>query len=1020
MRHKIVFLILLILGMFSPFSLKVSPSYGDNDTVWKQTLIGHWIFNEGKGTEIVDKAGNFLPGIVKGAEWLSEENAMLFNGQGYIELTSPTNINMVDGIVIEATVFWTGELPEKVNGATIFGGNFGNISYNLCATYFGYSTDKWKLVQYTLPRNRWVNVKAIKFPGNPGKMQIYIDGELITSIEDIKTESANVHKGYKVFIGKMWDDPVWFFRGKIREIKIYSFKEEKRTSDITAIERDKWIASVTPVFIPSTCSGIKILKNIPIILVDNIPISPLISYFGYLYDDWGYKMRPDKTFHDIHLSRLFLAGINIYHTDVIIDLPGGKVDLSRAETQISGIINYQPDVFFLLRIQFRAGKEFALKYPEDVVVFNDGSKSHYTRPQVALLGDATIPRYSLASYNWEREAAEGLVNLARVLSTWKYRDKIIGVIIGAGAYGQWLWWGDFDQSEYCIDFSPAMQKRFVEYLKEKYKDEKTLQKAWRDEKITFATVSIPSKEERGIDIPDSLNEKPHQFDGGFGYFRNPDYGKNQKVIDYFLCISRELGRRIIYLCKTFKQATGNKLLTGVFYSPLSILGFHTEGQSYYREVMDSEWVDFWANPWAYQGRYEGENLFMNAPVSSLHMRNKVYITECDIRTSDTGNRNLGAPLNEWGDLMNIRKNLARLITYNSYGYWFEMRFGWFENEKIFQGFKEASDISTLALSLDRTRNAEIAVIYDIDSIFYASEWLNYITLIRETIQEMGYIGADYDIFTTDDIPKLDTSKYKLFIFPNAFALKDRTREEIKKYLQKDNKVILWIYAPGLINPDRSPALSTKYMEELTGIKLDYVEGRHGSKQRIVKTGIVTKNLPSGFIFGDFVRPLTAPGYTPESPLKAAPVQTYPQFYIDDNKAETFAVFIDTEKAGLAIKKMGKWTSVYCGSIAISSAILRNIATMANVHIYNDTDDIIYTNKSLLGIHTTSKGEKQIKLPQKMDVYDLFENRLVGRNINKFTVSLPEYATVLYFTGNYNTLKKILEGGGNGKERRSGS
>lgn len=999
MRYKIVF---LIIGMFL---LKVIPFYGENSPMEKEILVGHWIFNEGLDKEVIDKTGNFQPGTVRGVKFLPEENAALFDGQSYIELIAPSDINLTDGIIVEATVFWSGQLPERVNGATIFGGGFGNISYNLCATYFGYSTDKWRIIPYKLPRNRWVTVKAVRYPE---KIQIYIDGELAISQEEIKREPVKVSKGYKVFIGKMWDDPVWFFQGKIREIKIYSFIKEEKVSEITTDEREKWIASVTPVFIPPKKSYVGQVKNVPGILLNDIALPPINTYFGYLFDDWGYKMRPDEAFHKQHLERLSLAGINIYHTDVIIDLPGGKVDLSRAESQISGIINYNPDAFFFFRVQFRARKEFALKYPDDVVVFNDGSKAHYTRPQVALLGDASIPRYSFASYNWEREAAGGLINLAKILSTWKYSNKIIGVIIGAGACGQWLWWSDFDQSEYCIDFSPAMQRRFVEYLKEKYKDEETLQKAWGDKKVTFSTVSIPSKEERGIDIPDSLNEKPHQFEGGFGYFRNPGYGKNQKVIDYYICMSRELGRRIIYLCRTFKQATGNRLLTGVFYSPISILGFHTEGQSYYREVMDSEWVDFWANPWAYQGRYEGENLFINAPVSSLHLRNKIYITECDIRTSDTGSRNFGAPLNEWGDLMNIRKNLIRLVTYGSYGYWFEMRFGWFENEKIFQGFKEASDISKLVLSLDRTRNAEIAVVYDIESVFYASEWLNYITLIRQTIQEMGYIGADYDMFTTDDISSPVMSKYKLFIFPNAFALTEKTRQEIRKYLQKDNKVLLWIYAPGLINPDRSPSLSLKHMEELTGIKFGYVEGKNESRQRIVKVEGITKNLPSGFTFGDFSRPVTSSIYPPENPLKTNPVKTYPQFYVDDKKAEICAVFIDTGKPGLVVKEMGKWTSIYCGSIAIPSSILRNIARKAKVHIYTDTDDIVYTNKNLVGIHTTTEGKRQIRLPGRMDVYDLFENRLIGRNIDRFDISLPKYATALYFTGNYNTLNKILK------------
>lgn len=782
-------------------------------------------------------------------------------------------------------------------------------------------------------------------------------------------------------------------------------------SDITSADRDAWVSSITPVFTPSQNVRIGQANNNTGILFNNAPLPNCVGYFGYLYTEWGFKMRPSGEFHKKHLDRLTRSGISLQQLDVFIDMPGGKVYMDEAKKQIVDILKYQPNALFLLRLgQFRAGEAFSSKYPDDVVVFNDGSKSHFNWPQLALLNDPALPRYSLASRHWEREAAQGLVNLAKMISEWEYKDRIVGVVLGAGACGQWLWWSDFDYENYCIDFSPVMHRRYVEFLKEKYKTDSALQKAWNDPKVTFATVVIPTQEERGIDLPNSVNEiPPHEFVGGFGYFRNPNTGNNQKVVDYYICMSRELGRRIDYLCRVFKQATDNRLLAGAFFGPLGVIGYKIEGQSYFNEVLESEYVDFWADPWSYQTRWEGEPLFITAPVGSMKLHNKVYIVECDIRTSDMElKRQLGASKDAWGDLMNIRKNFIRVITNGAYGYWFEMEFGWYENDKIFQGFKEASDISKLAMSLDNSRNAEIAVIYDSESIFYTADWLDYLTIARQTSQGLSFMGADYDTFSTIDISRPEMSKYKFFIFPNAFAMTDKTRQDIKQHLQKDGNVLLWIYASGLINKDRSVALSLDNMKELTGIKFGYVEGKKESSMKITKDGLFTENFKTGDVIGDFLRPITLQSNPPENPWKANPIKTDPQFYADDNSVEKLAVFTDTGKPGFVVKEMDGWTSVYFGSIAVPSGVLRNLAKKAGVHIYTDTDNIVNTSKSFLGMHLTTDGKKQIKLPKKTDVYDMFEKRLIGRDIDTFEVSAPKHSTVMYFMGDYDELSKLLK------------
>jgi hypothetical protein len=784
---------------------------------------------------------------------------------------------------------------------------------------------------------------------------------------------------------------------------------EGQYTDISNAERDAWISGVSQVNTSAVTSKIDVHGNMPAMMVNGKPLSPQSMYFGYLNDDWGFKLK-DKSFHELQSKRLVESGIHVYQTDIVIELPSGRVDLSRADTQIAGMLAYDPSAIFFIRVAFRCREDFAKKYSSDVVVFDDGSLSHYTRPNVALLSSTSTPRYSLASRVWEREAAKGLINMAKRLASTSYNNRIAGFMIGGGAYSQWLWWNDFDNSKYSIDYSPAMQSRFAEYVKAKYKTEEALKKAWGDPQVSFSNIKLPTPQEKGTDIPSSCNEGAYKMEGNLGYFYDPGKAQNQKIIDYYTCVSAELGDRVIYLCRALKQAYGGNMLVGALYSPLSILGYHSEGQSYFRDVLNSPWVDFWAYPWTYEGRAEGENIFFNSPVSSQLLRNKPAMIECDLRTSLTGARAYGAPLDANGDLMNMRKSFARNITYGSYGYWYEMRPGWYDNAQIFQALKEASEIGDLSLNLDRRRNAEIAVIYDQESLFYASEWLDFLTIVRQTIQEMGYIGADYDIYEMDDISRPEMSKYKLYIFPNAFALNDKERKAIKDNLQKNNKTILWCYAPGLINPDQGIQLAVSNMPALTGMDFAYNDGRHNSQQKVTdSSNAITKGLPADFTFGDFVRPITTGhGCTPEKPLAVRPVNVYPQFYVNDAKATALAKFVDTGKIGLAVKNMGNWTSVYCGSMSIPSSILRAIACRAGVNIYSDNDDIVYTNNNLLGIHTSKDGERIIKLPKTADVYDLFEKKLVAKKVSSFKINLPKYSTALYFIGDYDQLKAKIQ------------
>ncbi|MFA7183559.1 MAG: hypothetical protein WC082_01625 [Victivallales bacterium] len=658
---------------------------------------------------------------------------------------------------------------------------------------------------------------------------------------------------------------------------------------------------------------------------------------------------------------------------------------------IGAILKGDPEALIILRIGCPTSDEFIREYPDDLTKFNDGKIAHYTNPAVGN----PAGRYSFASTQWERYYAQALLELINHIRKANYSKHVIGYFPTAGAYGQWLYWMDYNRHNYALGFSQAMRCSFKNYLKRKYGTNAGLQKAWNDPQVNFDTAAIPQKSER------------EQYD--FGYFRNP--ATQQKTMDYYACLNREVGKRIIYLSRVIKKATGGKALVGYFYGALGCINYLSGGHSVFKQVLASPYVDFLSNPPGYENRGVGNDAPFPFVTASTKLHGKLWISEADTRTCFSGPKQItcGAPENLQDSLAVLKRDFARIICAGVNGWWFEMRPGWYDHPDILRLFSQMQNIGALSCKLERSSNCRIAVIADQESLLVCSSlFLSKQILDRERVNELGRIGCMYDFFETDDIAKLDLGKYKLFIFLNAFSLSSAERDQLSRLLKRDNKVLLWVYAPGLINPDSCPQLSLANMESLTGMKFGYLKTRCGMDMKITNYNhSLTRKLVPSCTFGSHTRLITtdACGATPEKPRRLKPLAAKPQFFVDDKEAITLARFLDSGKPGYAIKKFPGWTSVYVGSACIPANVLREVARFAGVHLYLEEDEIVYHNRSFLAVHTNTEAKRTIKLPARSDVYDLFENKLIAEQVKEFSIFIPAKKTKLFYVGNIKKLRK---------------
>jgi hypothetical protein len=222
--------------------------------------------------------------------------------------------------------------------------------------------------------------------------------------------------------------------------------------------------------------------------------------------------------------------------------------------------------------------------------------------------------------------------------------------------------------------------------------------------------------------------------------------------------------------------------------------------------------------------------------------------------------------------------------------------------------------------------------------------------------------------------------YKLYIFLNPFHLDKARRERLKNELRRDGRVGLWIYGAGYLDEEGSLG----NMSDLTGFGHAMGEHPWGPMMHLI----------------DFNHPITAG--LKEDHFWGTNSLLGPVFHIEDGGARILGNVVYSQgrcRGGLGVKEFYDWKSIYSAVPNLPAWILRGMARYAGVHLYSDAGDVLYATKELLGIHTAGGGEREFHLPEKVEqVYELFNEKEVARDTDKFQVKLTPASTVLYYTG----------------------
>jgi hypothetical protein len=215
------------------------------------------------------------------------------------------------------------------------------------------------------------------------------------------------------------------------------------------------------------------------------------------------------------------------------------------------------------------------------------------------------------------------------------------------------------------------------------------------------------------------------------------------------------------------------------------------------------------------------------------------------------------------------------------------------------------------------------------------------------------------------------------VFLNAFRVTDAQRAQLQAVVARDNKVALWVYAPGFVNRDASAA----NIGRLIGLE---VTQRAGAEVPAIElTDVGRQKLGAEALAVNTKRTLS------------------PSFAVPEGQAGVVVLgrYAGTGEAAVAMRSAGGGTSVYWGGLQVPASVLRALARLSGTHVYCDTGDVVSAGPGFVSLHATTPGEKTISLPERWPaIIDLITHETLARNADRCALKMEAGETRLLGRG----------------------
>jgi len=618
----------------------------------------------------------------------------------------------------------------------------------------------------------------------------------------------------------------------------------------------------------------------------------------------------------------------------------GEYDFARMDRRIEAIVRGNPRALIFPRVKLNPPNWWLKAHPDEIARDADGK---------------TGQQASLASELWEAAYEKMLRDVIRHMESSDYAGHILGYHPAGGRASEWFWWGTSGR----VDFSPSAKTSWRGWLRDQYGDDvEALREAWGDQAATFESAEPPSPQER--------------LDTLHGVFRHPV--KQRPVIDYRRFLSDKVSRNIDRSCRIVKEETGGKKIAGVFYG-YSTYCHNQDGFQGLEAVLNSPHVDFLASPTAYDRRRGGEvGGHISAYNGSYRLHNKLYWDEVDTRTHLYPGH-VGYRTDDLDETLAVHQRAVGYSLTKGTNLWWFLLAGnpTFHQAEVMEDIARLRNACEDAVDKGREPVAQVAVFADEDSMHLAPGDVRFRSaLLRETMNELGCMGAPYDVYLLPDIAHPDLPEYKLYIFLNAFRVDEELRDTIKRTVRRDGKTAAWVYAPGYVKED---GFDVAGIAEMTGIRVQMIDGECQAALTVTaRDHDITRSA---------------------APQRDDKWQISPVFVVDDPSAIVLGT--TAGRPSLAVSEFASHRSVY-SMLPLKRDLLQGLCRYAGVHVYSESSDPFFAGAGYAMIHTATHGLKRILLPEKADVVELVTGQEVGKGLSVIEEHLPAGVTRIYRLG----------------------
>ena len=704
-------------------------------------------------------------------------------------------------------------------------------------------------------------------------------------------------------------------------------------------------------------SSVEVVNGTPTLMING---EPQAAHF-YNRPDLNVYLQTDAE------TRLYKSDLELYITyggslykggcDPIW-LEDGSIDYDVFDSVIYDTLGSNSNALAMVNFGMFAPPWWLEENPDHVITSHDGTK--YIKSDDA----------SFASEKFREEAGEVLRQLIQHMKEQSYYNRIYGIKITGGHTYEWMTWGTGDG--YAPDYSKISQEGFRKYLKNKYGTVDALREAWGNSSVTFENASAPK-----------WTEKTASSNVYVGSVEGQNYPRN--MIDWNLFLNDASADTFLYYCQIAKEETDNKLIVGGYNGYLwTNNSYDAQGKAHtaFQRVLQSEYVDWVASPIAYNERLLGESNTYMTLTDAVQEYGKMYIAEEDNRTC-LSNVYAGASWDaSWDFQVGQTRTLADTILQakrdfanamiNGNGLWqYDMYGGWLDDDQIYEYLSDAKAEYDFSVYVDRDTRNEVAVFVGDETYAYMTAgtmtgYSLFEPMLMEQRKHLGVMGAGYDTYNMSALLDGKVSPHKLNIILSPFEITDEMQRAINKYLKVNDQYVVWVYLPGISDGE---SYSLANVEKATGFQIGVEEKTAGLQVKIADVDHPLTEGIQGDIYGG-----------------SQPNLTSPFAYLKNTSGATVLGYLmDGGAAGLAVKDMGDWTSVYSAAPCLDVGLLRNLLKVSGCHIYDENeDDVIYNNNHYVAVHSDTAGVRTITLPENHSIYDVFEQKFISMDDNKIT------------------------------------